>query len=107
MSSFELTSDGIGESGPVTITGKQGDKGILALSIRAFGKRFELDAAQLAKVQGLPINGFQLSYEAGYKELGGRTLYIVFSKGFTSGTAGRKFVVITESGAIRVTDELR
>ncbi|MHA6206009.1 hypothetical protein ACXU4B_16405 [Dyella soli] len=107
MSSFELTSDGIGESGPVTITGKQGDKGILALSITAFGKRFELDVAQLAKVQGLPINGFQLSYEAGYKEQGGRTVYIVLSKGFTSGTAGRKFVVITESGAIRVTDELR
>jgi hypothetical protein len=107
MGSFELTSEGIGESGPVTISGKQGDKGISKLTISAFGKRFELDEVQLAQVQGLPINGLQLSYEDGYRDLGGRTLYIVLSKGFTSGTAGQKFVVLTENGVIKVADELR
>ena len=107
MATFELTSDGIGESGPVRISGKQGDDGISKLTVTAFGKRFDLDEAQLAKVRGLPINGLQMSYEAGYRELGGRTVYIVLSKGFTAGTVGQKFVVVSESGAIKVTDELR
>jgi hypothetical protein len=107
MGSFELTSDGIGESGPVTISGRQGDKGISKLTISAFGKRFELDEAQLVQVQGLPVNGLQLSYEVGYKDLGGRTLYIGLSKAFTSGIVGQKFVVVTEDGAIKVADKLR
>jgi len=107
MDTFELTSDGIGGSGPMTISGKQGNNGISKLTIAAFGKRFVLNEVQLAAIQGLPINGLQLSYEAGYKELGGRTVYLVLSKGFTSGTVGQKFVVITENGAIEITDELR
>jgi len=107
LGSFELTSDGIGESGPVTISGRQGDKGISKLAITAFGKRFELDEAQLAQVQGLPVNGLQLSYEGGYKDLGGRTLYIVFLKGFTSGAVGQRFLIVTEDGAIKVADKLR
>ena len=107
LGSFELTSDGIGESGPVAISGRQGNKGISKLTITAFGKRFELDEAQLAQVQGLPVNGLQLSYEGGYKDLGGRTLYIVFSKGFTSGTADQRFLIVTEDGAVTVADKLR
>lgn len=107
LASFEVASEGIGESGPVTITGRQDDNGISKLSIVAFGKKFELGGEQLAKVRGLSINSLQLSYEAGYKELGGRTVYIVLSKGFTSGTAGQRFVVVKENGAITVSDELR
>jgi hypothetical protein len=107
LDSFQLTSQGISDSGPVTITGNQGDKGISRLTIKAFGREFDLDDEQLAKIRGLAINGIQLSYETGYKELGGRTLYILLSKGFTSGNVGHKFVVVTESGAIRVGDELR
>ncbi|RUL70505.1 hypothetical protein [Dyella choica] len=107
MSSFEFTSEGVGESGNVTITGKQGNGGISELTIMAFGKQFKLDGEQLDKVKGFAVNGLQLSYEAGYKELGGRTIYIVLSKGFTSGTIGKKFVVVTESGTLSVSDELR
>lgn len=107
MASFEATSGGIGESGPVTISGKQDDNGISKLTVTAFGRKFELDGEQLARVRGLSINGLQLTYEAGYKELGGRTVYIVLSKGFTSGTAGQRFVLVSENGSVRVTDKIR
>lgn len=50
------------------------------------------------------LNGIQLSYEVGYKELGGRTLYIVFSQGFTSGAVVKRFVTVTESGSVKVGD---
>lgn len=107
MATFELSSEGIGDSGPVVVSGIQGDNGIQELAIRAFGKQFKLNGQQLIQVQGISINGLQLSYETGYKELGGRTIYIVLSKGFTSGIIGRRFVVITESGTIRISNELK
>lgn len=59
LDAFQLTSEGIGESGPVTIKGIQGDNGISKLTIIAFGKQFELNNEQLSKVQGLVVNGLQ------------------------------------------------
>lgn len=106
MDSFEASSRGIGDSGPVTMSGKQDESGLSKLTITAFGKRFDLDAGQLSRIHGFHANGLQLSYEAGYEELGGRTIYIVVSKGFTSGVIDKRYVVITEHGAVRVSDKL-
>jgi len=106
MDSFEASSRGIGDSGPVTMSGKQDESGLSKLTITAFGKRFDLDTGHLARIHGFHANGLQLSYEAGYDELGGRTIYIVVSKGFTSGVIDKRYVVVTEHGAVRVSDKL-
>ena len=104
---FRIESLGIGESGPVVVSGNQSNQGVLKFSVDVFEKHFDLNAAQLQQLQQLQqlggyINGIQLSYEAGYKQLGGRTIYILLARGFTSGVASRKYVTITESGTIKV-----
>ena len=99
---FKIESPGIGSSGPVTVSGTQGGKGISSLRVEAFGKQFDLTSDQLKGLAGVMTNGLQLSYEAGYPELGGRTVYLLFSMGWTSSTYRRVFVVITESGSIKV-----
>ena len=83
-SSFSIDSPGIGSSGPVSISGKQDSTGATRITIKAFGRTYELGKAHLEKLKAMLINGMQLSYEEGYKELGGRTLYIQVSRGFTS-----------------------
>ena len=102
IGSFRLESPGIGESGSVIVSGTQGSRGIESLKVEAFEKQFILDQPQLQQLNGFRFNGVQLSYERGYKELGGRTLYLLFSLGFTSGVVERRFVVITESGSVKV-----
>jgi hypothetical protein len=100
--SFRIESPGIGNSGAVIVTGRQGAKGVEGVHIEAFGKRFDLSRDQLQALQGAMLNGLQLSYEEGYKELGGRTLYLVFSQGFTSGVVLQRVVTVTEDGAVKV-----
>lgn len=99
---LRVASPGIGESGPIVVTATRGPKGIAALSIQGFGRTTSLTETQLAKIQGQFVNGVQLSYEAGYKELGGRTVYIVLTKGFTSGTQETQQISINEQGLVTV-----
>jgi hypothetical protein len=52
-------------------------------------------------------NSIQISREAGYAELGGRTIYVKLGVGFTSGQLSRtRYVVVTEAGTIIVQDQL-
>jgi hypothetical protein len=44
----------------------------------------------------------QLSGEAGYKQLGGRTLYLILSMGFTSGSRDEKLVSVNERGGGKI-----
>ena len=90
------------ESGPVVVTGAQGDHGITSLKVSAFRRSFTLTAGQLKQLRGLIVNGVQLSGEGGYKELGGRTLYLTLSTGFTSGITQAKLVSLNERGDIKV-----
>lgn len=99
-------SAGIGESGAVKVSGSQTPSGVTALSIEAFGRSMQLTAAQLKALDGGQYNSIQLSYEDGYKELGGRTIYIKLSKAFTSGQVVSAFVVVTEDGKVKVTKSL-
>src|SRR5262245_48047240 len=75
LSSFTIQSVGIGGSGPVTISGTQDANMVTALNVKAFDKEFNLTTKQLQELKGLGANGIQLSYERGYKDIGGRTLY--------------------------------
>jgi hypothetical protein len=102
LGTFRIESPGIGDSGPITLSGSQGHEGIQSLTVQAFGKQLSLSPAQLQGLHSVVFNGVQLSYSGGYKQLGGRTIYVTFSKGFTSGVVGRHLVEITESGTVRV-----
>lgn len=102
LGGFRFESPGIGDSGVVIVAGRQGAKGVESLSIEAFGTRIDLSPSQLEVLRGGMLNGLQLSYEAGYKETGGRTVYLLLSQGFTSGVIARRVVTVTESGAVSV-----
>jgi hypothetical protein len=102
LNAFALESPGIGQSGPVKVSGAQSDGGISLLRIEAFGRNFTLQPQQLRSFKGFNANGVQISYEGGYVDLGGRTIYVVFSRGFTSGRVMQRFVAVTETGAVSV-----
>ena len=90
------------ESGPVFVSGTQNDKGIESLEIRALGKNFTLTSAHLNQLRGLIVNGVQLSGEGGYSELGGRTIYIKLSMGFTERIVKSQLVTVNERGDITI-----
>ena len=99
---FRVESPGSGGVGPVIVSGARGTEGFERLKVEAFGREFDLTPDQLNSLRGVVVNGLHLSYEAGYRALGGRTIYLQFSTGFTSGIKRRMFVVITESGSVRI-----
>src|SRR4051812_14950202 len=88
---FRVESAGLGESGRVVVSGTQGNDGPESVRIDAFGRSYSLTPAHIRELRGLTANGIQLSYERGYPELGGRTVYILFSKGFTSGIVAARY----------------
>ena len=102
LSKFSLESSGIGSSGVINVSGTQANRGIVTLRIEAFGKSFNLSSDELSELTGFSANGIQISYEGGYKDMGGRTLYVVFTRGLTSGLVGQRYVSVTESGLVRV-----
>jgi len=104
LNAFALESPGIGQSGPVKIAGAQSASGITLLRIEAFGKTFNIGPDQLQQLRGFNANGVQITYERGYVDLGGRTIYVIFSRGFTSGVVLQRYVSVTETGLVAVTD---
>jgi len=105
-SEFAISSPGIGASGPIKISGTQNHEGIGTLKVRAFGREYVATSPQLRELQGFSANGMLLSYEQGYRELGGRTLYLSFIKGFTSGVREKKVVTFNEAGEIKLLKEV-
>lgn len=99
---LHVTSPGIDESGPIEVTATRTPNGFTALAVQAFGRITKLTETQLAALHGQFVNGVQLSYEGGYKELGGRTVHIVLSKGFTSGVQESQRVSVDEQGEVKV-----
>jgi hypothetical protein len=103
LSSFRLESDGIGSSGKVVVEGKQNDKRQLTnLEVTAFGKHYVLPKSRLNGLADLMVNGVRISYEHGYAELGGRTIYIQLQFGFISETQRQALVTLTEDGKFNV-----
>jgi hypothetical protein len=99
---FAISSSGIGTSGPVSASGTQGPEGISSLRVAAFGREFIATSSQLQELQGFFANGMLLSYEQGHEELGGRTVYLSFVKGFTTGVRDTKQVEFNEQGEIKM-----
>jgi hypothetical protein len=48
------------------------------------------------------VNGVHLSGEPGYESLGGRTLYLLLSMGFSSGISAAKLISVNQRGDIKV-----
>ena len=103
---LHVDSKGIGESGPVVVDVIQGDRGIQRFSVHAFDRSYELTESQLRELGPGMYNSIQVSYERGYKELGGRTIYIKISMAFTSAVERGKFIVITEAGSVTLKDHV-
>jgi len=103
ISSFRLESKGIGSSGNVVVTGKKDDSGVLVeLKVKAFSKEINVPKKTLAKISTKYQNGIQISYEAGYKKLGGRTVYILFQKGYTSSVKEKAVLAVKEDGSSKI-----
>ncbi|MBI5590756.1 MAG: hypothetical protein HY881_09760 [Deltaproteobacteria bacterium] len=99
FSEFKIQSEGIGESGAVTVEGKKDSAGnYQMILVKAFGKTIEISEELLGKIPSKYQNGIQLSYERGYEVLGGRTIYIMFLSGFTSGNRESFVIEVTEKG---------
>jgi hypothetical protein len=101
LSSFSFQSTGV-DWGTVSVSGTQNATGITALTIKAFRRDFVLTRAQLQELKGVIVNGFQLSGEGGYPELGGKTVYLQLSMGFTSGVHSGKRVIVNERGNLTI-----
>ena len=101
---FQFSSGGIGDSGSVTVTGEQTAERFVSFTVSAFGHRISLSKSQLQKLKAGLVNGVQLSYEPGYKQTGGRTVYVVLSKGFTTGIQESQVVSVNERGSVEIKD---
>jgi hypothetical protein len=104
LGTFQLSSPGIGQSGPVIVSGARKGEEVTAFCVQAFEQTRCLSTEQLVQVVGTLVNGVQLSYAAGYRETGGRTVYVVLSRGFVSGRNEGKVVSVSEFGPIEVKD---
>jgi len=82
FSEFSIKSRGIGKSGTVEIIGTKNEKGTFSsITVSAFGKMYSFPEDILSQISAINQNGIQLTYEAGYRSLGGKTIYIQFQKG--------------------------
>ncbi|MBU2978791.1 hypothetical protein [Alteromonas sp. C1M14] len=78
----------------VSVKGESNENLINSLIVTAFGDTHQLSKGQL---DGLSINGIQISGETGYPSLEGETVYIKLFMGFTSGIAKYKYKYIVVS----------
>ncbi len=100
---FEINSRGIGESGPILIIGKTNSNGKYeSIIVKAFNRSIPIEKSVLDQIPFNSQNGILLTYESGYKLLGGKTLYIQFQFGFTSGLIQKFIVSVNEEGAVNV-----
>lgn len=103
LTSFNISSDGLGSSGPVVVQGNSDGHKVSELTIKAFDKIFKIPRKHADELGMISTNGVSFTYEAGRKIPGGRTLYITFSKSFfVSGERNRVTLIVTESGNIEV-----
>lgn len=102
LTEFQIKSNGIDNSGPIIVNGKKIDGIFSSLSVSAFGKNIEVPTSVLSTIQIKHHNGIQLSYEAGYRALGGKTVYIKFIFGFTSGVDDEVTISVRENGDVKV-----
>ncbi|MBU2978798.1 hypothetical protein [Alteromonas sp. C1M14] len=86
----------------VSVKGESNENLINSLIVTAFGDTHQLSKGQLAELDGLSINGIQISGETGYPSLGGETVYIKLFMGFTSGIAKYKYIVVSKENGLSI-----
>lgn len=97
-SSFQIESNGIGSSGTVVVSGQRNQNGAFEkIVVKAFGKELAISKENLEKIPR-NTNGLQMSYESGYEKLGGKTVYLIFLSGFTSGNKEKIILSVNEQG---------
>lgn len=64
------------ETGVVTFRATLASNEYTAVSITAFGKKYELTEAARQKLRWFPLDRLQTTHEAGYEELGGHTVHL-------------------------------
>lgn len=103
-SNFSIESAGIGSSGAIKVSGTQTDDSIVSLRVNAFGREITLNSTQLNKLKNFPVNGMHLSFENDIWKKQHKILYVIISKGFTSGMDERKLIEIDNWGNVSITD---
>ena len=107
FSEFTIKSNGIGQSGPVELVGNKIEAGYSSIIVNVFGKSYSFPKHILKQLSDMPKNGIQLSYEAGYKSLGGKTIYMQFQMGFTSGLKQVVVVSLNSQGEFNVLKSIK
>ena len=102
LTEFQIKSNGINDSGSIIVNGKKIDGIFSSLSVSAFGKNIEVPSSILSTIKITNPNGIQLSYEAGYQALGGKTVYIKLIFGFTRGVYDEVTILVRENGDVKV-----
>lgn len=103
IAEFSITWEGDEGAGPITARGaRRPDGSLQRFTVSAFGRTIEMPAPVMAELSNIHFNGVLLSDEAGYPELGGRTAYLQFVVGFTSGVTSRVVVAVDEKGNVRL-----
>ncbi len=97
FSSFRIESRALGPSIPIQIEGVQSEKGPSELIVKAFGKTYSLDPSQLKRLEGVEINGLELTYVGGSPVIGGRQLYVLLSRG-----QAQRRITFAERGGITI-----
>ncbi len=102
LTNFVVESKGLDGSGPIVITGRSDGDHISFLEVEAFGKTYTVPAGIIGDLGNIYVNGLSISYEAGYKVIGGRSLYITFIRSFLKKETTRISLVLKENGDIRI-----
>ena len=92
----------MGGSGPIVITGRSSEYHISSLEIEAFDRTYSISDKVISDLGGVYVNGLAISYEAGYKVTGGRSLYFTFVKSSLQKETTRVALILKENGEYRV-----
>ena len=96
FNSFSVTSEGIGESGEITVSGKQTEEGITKLTIIAFGKTIIVPADKLVGLSNIGANQIHISYDTA------KIIYLRLTHGTVRGGMSGKIIEIKSSGKISI-----
>ena len=100
FATFSSTSDGIGNSGPISVSGTQGKGRIRSLTIKVFSRTIDFEKEGLInQLKGTLSNSYQISYEQNPKGYKGRVLRVTFYAGTSY---AQKIIVIKDNGSVNI-----
>jgi len=101
FSEFQIKSEGIGASGPITVTGKKTADGKFSqLYVEAFGKLIHIPEKILNKIPHRRHNGIQLTFENSFKKQAEKKIYLQLQVGYTNAINEQFIIVIKNNGEV-------